>query len=77
MKSKASLHPDRIESAIDWLVDHHGDAGIPIRALDTCLAALRLVQKVQARAGLTAGVVDALGHTVALVDYVKRAIPRK
>lgn len=74
---EGALHPRRVASALDWLVDHHGPAGIPIQTLDSCIAALRMVQKTQVAAGITAERADAVGQAITLFDYVKTHLTRK
>lgn len=77
--SEAPLHPRRVAAAIERVNDHdlRGWVDIPGDVQETCLAALKMVQKAQRAAGLTPEVADVGSHVLGVVDYVRSAFLRK
>lgn len=70
--SDAPLHPRRIQVALAWLADDDYAACIDGDILETCIAALKLLQKGQKVTGLTTDVADIGASGLALIRVLTR-----
>jgi hypothetical protein len=80
--AEAALHPRRIAVALgnlERVLDNDEDyAGLfSTETLESCKAALKVLQKTQQRCGLTPEFADLVTHTFGVLDYVKSGFTRK